>query len=109
MQLNLEKCVVLHVYNKKTVIRTPYFIGSSIIEAFTDVKYLGIAITNNLNWNSHIDNITKSALNSLWSLKCKFTTAMKTVKLVANKTLIRPRLESVVQYRTLTQEQILLN
>lgn len=89
--------------------RVPHFIGGSKIEDSTEVSYLGIAVTNNLNWNSHMNNETRSALNYLWSAKRQFATATRTAKLVAYVDLITPCREIACAVGTPTQEQTLIS
>ena len=57
MEFNASKCEVLTVTNKRFSIVTNYIIHGQAIKKVKSAKYLGIAITSNLKWNTHIENI----------------------------------------------------
>lgn len=56
-------------------------------------KYLSVALMRNLPWSSHIENIVKTASNSLGYLRQTFTLAPSHTKLRAYQTLVRPKLK----------------
>ena len=53
-----QMLLVMHLTRKrvKRVIATYTLVGA-ILENVGRIKYLGVAITNNLRWNSHVGNI----------------------------------------------------
>ena len=61
MTLNKEKCEVIHMSTKRNPLNFDYAISHTNLKAVNSAKYLGITITNNLNWNDHIDNIVGRA------------------------------------------------
>ena len=59
MNFNPSKCQVLHVTRLKTSILSKYFVHNTELESVSAAKYLGVTIYNDLNWETHIENITK--------------------------------------------------
>ena len=55
------KCQVLRITNKRKPIIFNYTLHDHILATVTQAKYLGLTITNDLNWKQHVENITKSA------------------------------------------------
>lgn len=56
-------------------------------------KYLGITLSSDLRWDSHIANITSTALRKLLFIRRRLRSAPVSSKLLAYKTLVRPVLE----------------
>lgn len=59
----------------------------------TECKYLGLVITSNLRWNSHIAYIKNKAMKKLGYLRRTLFKCTRNIKLLAYKTYIRPLLE----------------
>ena len=57
------------------------------------VKYLGVSISKDLSWNTHISNITTSANRTLGFVKRNVLTKNKDIKTMAYNSLVRPQLE----------------
>ena len=60
-----------------------------MLDSVSSAKYLGVTISEHLSWSTHIDNITKSANQTLGFLKRN----IQVKKSIAYKTLVRPQLE----------------
>ena len=69
---------------------------SMVLERVSSTKYLGLALTNQLDWNVHIDNITNKANKSLGLLKRNVRIKNVQLKSVAYNSLVRPHLEYAV-------------
>ena len=54
-------------------------------------KYLGVTISQDLNWNKHINNITGKANRTLGFMKRNVKTKNESVKELTCKTLVRPQ------------------
>ena len=93
MNFNPSKCQVLHVTRLKTPIETKYFLHDTMLDSLSSGKYLGVTISDYLSWSTHIDNITKSANQTLGFLKRNIRVHIKDLKSVAYKTLVRQQLE----------------
>ena len=62
-----------------------------MLDSVLSAKYLGVTISDDLSWSTHIDNITKSANQTIGFLKRNIRVHNKDLKLVAYKTLVRPQ------------------
>ena len=95
MNVNPSKCQVLHVTRLKTPIETKYFLHDTctMLDSVSSAKYLGVTISNDLSGSTHIDDITKSANQTLGFLKRNIRVQNKNLKSVAYKTLVRPQLK----------------
>jgi hypothetical protein len=61
MQFHPEKCISLSVTRSQTPFHTSYILKGHTLESVTTAKYLGITISNDMNWDTHINNITSKA------------------------------------------------
>ena len=50
-------------------LNTLYFLNDTKLDGVSSPKYLGVTISDDLSWSAHIDNITKSANQTLGFLK----------------------------------------
>ena len=91
MNFNPSKCHVLHVTRLKTPVETKHFLHDTMMDSVLSAKYLGVTISDDLSWSTHIDNITKSANQTLGSLKRDIRVNNKGLESVAYKTLVRPQ------------------
>ena len=64
-----------------------------MLDSVSSAKYLGVTISYDLSRSTHIDNITKSANQTLGFLKRNIRVHNKGLKSMAYKTLVRPQLE----------------
>ena len=69
MEFNPSKCVVIHITRSRTPVPSQYLLHGQVLESAAGSKYLGVEISNNLSFNSHIQNITTSASRSIGFLK----------------------------------------
>ena len=65
MELNPSKCLVQHITRARTPIRHQFVLHGQVLEAVEHAKYLGLEISNGLNWNTHIQNLTTKANRTL--------------------------------------------
>ena len=70
-----------------------YKLGECILESTNSHPYLGVCITNNLSWSTHINNITSSANRSLGFIRRNLYSCSKPIKQTAYMALVRPLLE----------------
>ena len=64
-----------------------------ILESVVCARYLGISISKDLSWNTHISQITSKASRTLGFVKRNVRTKNQSVKELAYKTLVRPQVE----------------
>ena len=70
-----------------------YSLHNQVLENVPSAKYLGITITDDLDWGQHINNVTSKATRTLYFLLQNLTLAPKETKAVAYQALVRPQLE----------------
>ena len=95
MKFNVAKChsmrVTRHPPPKQIVYG--YTLHNQVLENVSSAKYLGVKITDDLEWGQHINEITSKATKTLGFLRRNLTFAPKETKAAAYKTLVRPKLE----------------
>ena len=64
-----------------------------LLESVTYAKYLGVDISIDLTWNSHVDRKTGNANRTLGFIRRNIKTKMPRVCETAYNTLVRPQLE----------------
>ena len=71
MKFNVAKCHSMRVtrhYSHKQIIHD-YTLHQQTLENVQSVKYLGITITENMNWGQHISDISSKAAKTLGFLR----------------------------------------
>ena len=95
MKFNVAKCystrVTRHLPNKQ--VKCEYALHQQKLEQGHSAKYLGITLTEDLDWGQHISEITSKATRTLGFLRRNLAFAPRQTKNVAYKTLVRPKLE----------------
>ena len=74
-------------------IQASYTLEGAVLENVDNIKYLGVTITNDLKWNTHISNICTKANITLGFLRRTLFSCPKNVKEAAYKGMVRPILE----------------
>ena len=70
-----------------------YTLHQQTLEQVQSAKYLGLTITDDLDWGQHSSEITCKATKTLGFLQRILTMAPRHTKEVAYRTLVRPQLE----------------
>ena len=95
MKFNVAKChsmrVTRHPPDKH--IQFEYTLHQQRLEQVQSAKYLGITISDDLDWGQHISEISSKATKTLGFLRRNLAFAPRHTKEVAYKTLVRPKLE----------------
>ena len=76
------------------------FTTQSNFEDVQSAKYLGITITDNMDWGQHVSEISSKATKTLGFLRRNLAFAPRSTKEVAYKTLVRPKLEYAAPIRS---------
>ena len=69
MEFNPSKCQVLHITHSRQPLQSQYTLHGQFLESVDSAKYLGVNITQDLNWNHHINEITGKANRTLGFVK----------------------------------------
>ena len=90
MEFHPSKCFVLRVTRKKSTIKYPYSLQGQVLSDTKATKYLGVTISNNITWNSHIDSVTNKANRQLGFIKRNLKIKDQDLKTKAYKAYVRP-------------------
>ena len=82
--------VTLHQHHKQILF--DYSLHNQTLKNVQSAKYLGIAITYNMDWGQHVSEISSKATKTLGFLRRNLAFAPRSTKEVAYKTLVRPKL-----------------
>ena len=95
MKFNVAKChsmrVTRHQHHKQILF--DYLLHNQTLESFQLAKYLGITITDNMDWGQNVSEISSKATKTLGFLRRNLTFAPTSTKKVAYKILVRYKLE----------------
>jgi hypothetical protein len=97
MKFHPDKCQVLAITKKKTLIKKNYNLHDHTLEHVPSAKYLGVTITSDLKWESHVTNISQKANKTIGFLKRNLNISNGKIKEKAYISLVRP----TVEYSTL--------
>jgi hypothetical protein len=93
MEFSASKCYVLRVTHARTPHHFTYTLNNTRLQETTNHTYLGVNISQDLSWNSHINNISAKANRTLGFIRRNLYSCSKHIKDMAYKTLVRPVLE----------------
>ena len=94
MRFQPVKCNVMQITRKRIKkIKASYSLEGTVLENVEKIKYLGVTITKNLKWNTHVSNICTKANRTLGFLRRNLAACPRNVKESTNKGLVRPTLE----------------
>ena len=93
LNFNVKKCYHLGITCKKFPTLFQYTLNGLHISKVNSTRYLGVTISSNLSWNTHVDNICKNANSTLGLLRRVLGGCSHKVKDTAYRTLVRPKLE----------------
>jgi hypothetical protein len=93
MSFNVNKCFLLRITHKNKPLITNYTLGRSTLKQTSSHSYLGVEITGDLKWNSHISNVTAKANRSLGFIRRNLYSCPQNLKAKAYTSLVRPLLE----------------
>ena len=94
MRFQPVKCNMMQLTRKHlNKIQAFYTLEGAVLENVDNIKYLGVTITNDLKWNTHISNICTKANRNLGFLRRTLFSCPQNVKEAAYKGMVRPILE----------------
>ena len=105
MKFDVAKChsmrVTRHQHHKQILF--DYSLHNQTLENVQSAKYLGITISDNMDWGKHISETSSKAPYTLGFLRRNLAFAPRSTKEIAYKTLVRPKLEYQHPFGALTQ------
>ena len=85
-------CQVLHITKSRHPAQHIYILHGQALEAADHAKYLGMDISKDLSWNTHINRITANANMTLGFLR-NIKTQHTGIRTAAYSTLVHPQVE----------------
>ena len=93
MTFNANKCYLMNINRTRNHLAHNYSLNNHILQTLTREKYLGITISNDLNWSTHINTITNKCNSKLGFLRRNLSRCPQKLKETAYISLVRPTLE----------------
>jgi hypothetical protein len=93
MEFHPSKCQLLRVTNKRKPSPTSYHVHGHKLELVDSAKYLGVVIHKTINWNTHIENISRKANSTRAFIQRNLQHYPHRIKAVCYTTLVRLLLE----------------
>jgi hypothetical protein len=93
MLFHPQKCSVVHLTRCRQILHFDYQLHSHILQTESQVKYLGVTISNDLRWSHHINNISATANRTSGFLRRNIKLNCTSIKESAYEALVRPLLE----------------
>ena len=93
MRFNAKKCNMMTIARARHPRTHLYSLNNHILQTVAQEKYLGITISNDLNWSAHINNITNKSNSKLGFLRRNLKRCPQKLKEIAYITLVRSTLE----------------
>lgn len=93
MKFHPSKCLVMSVTKKKTPISFQYKIQQEKLNHVDTITYLGVQISNGLQWKQHVEYVVAKASRTLGFLRRNLHQCPPHIKAQAYISLVRPILE----------------
>ena len=94
MRFQPVKCNTMQITRKRIKkFHASYTLEGTVLENVDNIKYLGVTITNDLRWNTHVSSDCTKANRTLGLLRRNLYACPQEVKEAAYKGLVRPVLE----------------
>ena len=100
MRFQPVKCNMMPLTRKRIKkSHASYTLERTDLENVESIKYLGVTITSDLTWNTHVSNVCTKANRTLGFLGRNLYSCPKEVKEAAYKRLVRPVLDWIMAVR----------
>ena len=93
MRFNAAKCNIMRVSRKQTPIPCQYELSGQVLGEVEDAKYLGVTVSDDLEWTKHTDVITSKANYKFSFLRHNLKGCPEKLKETAYFSLVRSFLE----------------
>ena len=94
MRFQPIKCNMMQLTRKRIKkIHAPHTLEGAKLENVESIKYLGVTITSDLRWNTHVSNVCTKANRTLGFLRRNLYSCLQEVKEAAYQVLVHPVLD----------------
>ena len=81
MSFKPEKCNILRFCRKKCRYEFPYKLSGHTLETVPNNEYLGVTLSGDMMWNTHIDNVVSKANSMIGFIRRNVSKAPRNVKI----------------------------
>ncbi|PFX32485.1 Integral membrane protein GPR180 [Stylophora pistillata] len=93
MLFNPSKCYKMSVFRSRSPVVKGYTLYNQTLVSVRQHHYLGVLLSSDLRWNTHVDKIAKKGNSSLAFVKRNLYACSEETKRAAYVSLVRPHLE----------------
>ena len=93
LQYHPQKCNSLSITRSHTPHAFNYTLKDHVLESVNTAKYLGITLSSNMSWDTHINNITAKVNKILSFLRRNLQIKQEETKSLAYKSMVRSNLK----------------
>ena len=93
MTFRPDKCHHIRFTHTNKPIPFTYKLHNTKLDTVSSHKYLGVHISVDMRWNTHVSSIRAKASRALWFLRRNLSRCNTNIKILAFKILVRPHLE----------------
>jgi hypothetical protein len=93
MKFNSDKCFIMHMTTKKNPAIHTYKLNDKPLQTTSSHPYLGLTLSSDCSWSSHINQITTKAKQTTGIIRRNFKSCSREVKSRLYQSLVRPKLE----------------
>ena len=93
MKFNASKCQVMRIHRSRDPYERFYMLCGKVLLQVDKTKYLGVIITEDLNWTSHVEYVTGKANKVLGLLRRNLVDCPQELKEIAYVSMVRSILE----------------
>ena len=93
MRFNPSKCNIMRFHRSKTPLECFYILCGQVLTQVDDAKYLGVNLSHNLEWSSHIDAVTSKSNQSLGFIRRNLNECPSELRQTAYFSLVKSTLE----------------
>ena len=97
MSFNPSKCSVIRITSgkkkKRRVFQSTYKLHNQVLKVTDASRYLGVKVTEDSTWSSHISEVAGKANRTLGFLRWNFKECVREVKAATYTTMVRPVLD----------------
>ena len=92
MRFQPVQCNIMQLTRKRNI-NAVYSLEGTVLENVDNIKYLGVTISKDLKWTTHVSNVCTKANKTLGFLRRNLSSCSQNVTETAYKVLVRPILE----------------
>ena len=93
MKFNTDKCHTMRIALRSKLVKANYHLGGCPLSMVSEYPYLGLTITKNMSWQTHIDNVSAKANRMLGLIRRNLRGSSQKLRQKAYQSLVRSQVE----------------